>query len=161
MRRVGRWLSALLPPVVWLAVITLWSGNLGSHDHVTHWVIARLAHWFPGLVSTSEARYRVAGALWDARKPAHLFEYAVLALLVYRALGLLAGLARRRRVIVSVACCGIVGALDELHQSLNPARTPLPTDALIDLAGGAVGLALRAAGKGVRHYFSRRAKNSV
>ena len=137
-----RWASALVPPAAWLGVIALWSGDVGSHGHVTHWVITRLAHWFPGWLATSSSRETLSSALWDLRKPAHLLEYAVLALLAYRAATMLFGWSARRRVVVAVALCGLVGALDELHQSLNPARNALPTDALVDIVGGVGGLAV-------------------
>ena len=143
---------------LWLGFIAFMSGDLGSHDHVTHWVIERLARWFPNLVGTGAEQYRVSCALWDARKPAHLFEYAVLAVLLYRALTMLTRAATRRRLVVAAACCGIVGALDEIHQSFDPCRTPLATDALIDLGGGMLGLALLAA---VRRWRSRRRERAA
>jgi VanZ family protein len=148
-----RRLAALLPVAAWLGVIALGSSDLGSNQHVTQWVIAHLARWFPGLAAHAAARHRVADALWGLRKPAHLFEYAILALLAYRAATMLTGWGRRRRVAASIAFCALVGGLDELHQSLDPARTALATDALVDVLGGVGGLLIGAV---VRRWQDRR-----
>ena len=99
MRRAGRCLSALVPVAAWLGVIALGSSDVGSHSHVTHWVVDWLAQWFPFLHTDRTAHYRVSCALWDLRKPAHLLEYAVLALLAYRALRMLTGMPERGRVL--------------------------------------------------------------
>ncbi len=140
MSGVRRRLSALLPVGVWLGVIALGSSNWGSNAHVTRWVVERLGRWFPALLAHTGARAGVADALWGLRKPAHLIEYAVLALLTYRAAAMLTDWPPRRRAVGALAFCALVGGLDELHQSLDPSRTALPTDTLVDVLGGAGGL---------------------
>ncbi len=136
-----RGLSALAPVAAWLGLIALWSSGVGAHDHITRWVIERLGGWFPGLWSDTAACAHLSNALWDLRKPAHLLEYAVLALLTYRAAAILTSASRRRLAVTAVVFCSLVGALDELHQSLDPIRTGLPTDALVDVLGAVLGLA--------------------
>ena len=79
------------------------------------------------------------------RKCCHLTEYAILALLVWRALHRPvknqyapwrwdeAGLA------LAIVFC--YAATDEFHQIYVPTRTPLISDVLIDTSGGAIALA--------------------
>lgn len=141
---VRRRLSALLPVGAWLGVIALGSSDWGSNAHLTRWVIETLGRWFPALLAHTGAREGVTEALWGLRKPAHLIEYAVLALLTYRAASMLTDWPPRRRTVGALAFCAMVGGLDELHQSLAPSRTALPTDTLVDVLGGAGGLFLGA-----------------
>ena len=72
---------------------------------------------------------------WDLvlRKLAHTAEYALLAVLLWRALGSYAG-----AFVVAVAYAGT----DELHQHFVAGRHAAVRDVGIDAAGAAVGLAL-------------------
>lgn len=144
MRRGRRELSALLPVVAWLGVIAVWSTSTGSRDCIYDWVIGTLSRWFPGLQYDPAACAQIGSVLGDMRKPAHLFEYAVLALLTYRALALLTSESRRFMIVATLAFSGLVGALDEYHQSFDPTRTGLPTDAFVDVLGAGIGLAVGA-----------------
>jgi VanZ family protein len=79
------------------------------------------------------------------RKCAHLTEYAVLALLLWRAMRKPVRNDPRpwnwreaRFVLLLVMC---YAATDEFHQIFVPARTSLVSDVFIDTAGGAAGLA--------------------
>ncbi len=78
----------------------------------------------------------------------------MLALLTYRALVLLTTMSRGRRVVVTLAFCAVIAGLDEFNQSLNPTRSGVAADVLLDVLGAGVGLALSA---GVRHWRRRRA----
>jgi VanZ family protein len=75
------------------------------------------------------------------RKAAHLTEYAVLGLLVFRALD---EPERPRAVLWSIAICAAYAALDELHQAWVPNRTGSVLDVAIDASGAALGVAFRA-----------------
>ena len=72
---------------------------------------------------------------WDLvlRKLAHMAEYAVLAALLWRALGSYAG-----ALVLAVAYAGT----DELHQHFVSGRHAAFRDVGIDAAGAAAGLAL-------------------
>lgn len=100
-------LSRFVPPVVLMAVI--------------FWLSAQ-----PSLSS---------GLEWDfvLRKGAHMTEYALLAVLWWRALGW-------RRPAVAVAIALAYAASDELHQSFVFGRHGSPVDWLIDAAGVAIGM---------------------
>jgi VanZ family protein len=104
----SRALSLWLPVLVWAAVIFVFSSipSLGT-----------------GL------------GVWDTvlRKGAHMTEYAILGLLLLRAMG---------RELPALAL-GIAYAItDELHQHFVSGRHASPIDALIDTAGLAIGIFL-------------------
>jgi len=76
------------------------------------------------------------------RKLAHLTEYAVLALLVWRALSV-PGQRARRAALLTLTICFAYAVLDETHQVLVPGRTGSPIDVAIDTLGAALGLCIR------------------
>lgn len=156
MARVRRGLSALAPVAGWLGVIALGSSSAAAHSRMTYWAVAQLNRWFPGLALDTAACTQLSTVLLDLRKPAHLLEYAVLALLIYRAAIMLTPGSRRRNLVLAIVCCGLVGALDEFHQSFDPTRTGAVRDVLVDALGGALGLACAA---GVRRWRETRRRS--
>ena len=74
------------------------------------------------------------------RKLAHLAEYAVLGLLLYRAFVKGPGLASGRAVIVSIAVWALFAASDEFHQLLVPGRSARVMDVVFDASGAAIAL---------------------
>lgn len=73
------------------------------------------------------------------RKLGHMVEYAVLTLLLSRALRA-HGLSPRRRWATAAFLALLYASLDEYHQSFVPGREGSPRDVLIDAFG--IGLAL-------------------
>ena len=71
--------------------------------------------------------------VWDPilRKGAHVTEYAILAVLLVRALG---------RELPALALGVLYAASDELHQSFVRGRHASPIDVAIDVGGLALGL---------------------
>lgn len=87
------------------------------------------------------------------RKLAHVGEYAVLALLLVRALRL-HGLSPKR-VVLAAACVSVLYAVsDEVHQTFVPGRNGVWRDVGID-AVGIAGAALWRARRGKREGSSR------
>lgn len=96
---------------------------------------------FPQLSQT-----RIEAIHFVFRKSGHLTEFAILALLFWRAL--------RRPVKndprpwhwpeagLALALVMLYAASDEIHQAVVPGRTALTSDVFIDTAGGAIGLTL-------------------
>jgi VanZ family protein len=80
-------------------------------------------------------------AHYSLRKGAHLVEYAVLGFLALRAAGL--SLPPARAAACALLLCGAVAGADEAHQATLATRTGSPADVGIDLAGAALGLAIR------------------
>jgi VanZ family protein len=127
------WLWVLL----WAAVI--WT--LGGDDFSASATNSRLAEWLRWLVEDLDplTRYRLAIGI---RKSAHFIEYAVLALLTFRAALIAAG--RNRLASAAWVALFIVASLasaDEARQAFSPVRTGSPYDVLLDIAGGAVSIA--------------------
>jgi VanZ family protein len=78
-----------------------------------------------------------------AKKAAHATEYAVLALLLLRALDPQRIGRGRPFLAAAAALLAVLYALsDELHQALVPGRHPAATDVLIDAAGAALAVIL-------------------
>ncbi|MEY2543695.1 MAG: hypothetical protein QOE81_1156, partial [Verrucomicrobiota bacterium] len=78
------------------------------------------------------------------RKLGHLTEYAVLAMLLWRALrgGTRWQMKMSILFLVAVLACAIFAASDEFHQSFVPSRTSSPQDVMIDICGALLGLAV-------------------
>ena len=125
--------------VIWMGVIFFASGDWASFPHSLR-IIGRLLYWlFPQIPDES-----VHATVVFVRKGAHVAEYAVLALLLWRALrkpqrgdawpwqwseaGLALGLT------------SLYAASDELHQLFVPSRQASLRDVLLDTLGGAIGL---------------------
>lgn len=71
------------------------------------------------------------------KKTAHIFEYGILATLVYRAL-INSKIEKKKAMWYSVLFAFIYGLTDEFHQSFTPGRGPKFTDALIDTTGASI-----------------------
>ena len=130
-----------LPPLLWMTVIFFASADTRSYEH-SSMLFEPLLHWLFPQMSPAH----VEAIHFYFRKTCHLSEYAVLALLFWRAI---------RQPQKRDPCpwrwdeCGLAiagvflyAASDELHQVFVPTRTAHVTDVLIDTTGGAIGLAL-------------------
>lgn len=132
-RRIGlAWLWVLL----WAAVIWQLGTDTFSLGRTSP-IMQRVIAWLFGDVDLP-TRHQLYTLI---RKSAHFTEYAILALLAFRAALLSASRAR-----VATACwvalffVGTVAAADEFRQAFSAVRTGSPYDVVIDLAGGVVGL---------------------
>lgn len=130
-----------LPILIWMVAIFSASGDRASFQHSSR-ILEPFLRWFlPNL--SSEAINNIVFAI---RKCAHLTEYAILALLVWRA----------RRMPIwhdtrpwhwSVAgealwVAMLYAATDEFHQTFIPSREGCVRDVLIDSSGAVAGLLL-------------------
>jgi VanZ family protein len=75
------------------------------------------------------------------RKGAHVVEYAVLSFLSFRAAAL--SLSAARAAACAMLLCLTVATLDEAHQATLRTRTGTPWDVALDVAGAALGVAIR------------------
>ena len=75
------------------------------------------------------------------KKGAHLAEYAILAVLIYR--GLRPGTPARPwpRTALAWALATLYAVSDEVHQSFRPGRVATPVDVAVDATGALLGLA--------------------
>jgi VanZ family protein len=79
------------------------------------------------------------------RKCAHVGEYAILALLLWRALRSASPVLREKMSILSgvvLLACTVFAAGDEFHQSFVKTRTPSVRDVLLDVTGAVLGLSI-------------------
>jgi VanZ family protein len=128
-----------LPTLIWLALIFSASSDSHSYEHSSRFVEPFL-HWlFPQMPEAQVKEIHLV-----IRKCGHLTEYAVLALLLWRAV--------RRPVKndsrpwiwpeagLALAIVFLYAASDEFHQIFVPTRTAQVSDVFIDTAGGAASL---------------------
>jgi len=128
-----------LPALIWMAVIFSASSDTKSFARSSR-ILAPLLLWlFPQMPEDT-----VHLIVLIARKGAHLAEYAVLALLFWRALRRPVKNDARpwnwRLAGGALALVFLYAATDEFHQRFVPSRTAHVSDVLIDIAGGAAGL---------------------
>lgn len=110
MRALRLW----LPVVLWSAIILAAADSSFSSTSTSGWF---------------ERTFGFELGIWPhaiVRKSAHLFEYAVLALLAWRA---------SRRLGIAVLVAFVVAVLDETRQSLSPSRTGSLWDVILDTSG--------------------------
>ena len=89
-------------------------------------------------------------AIWTilviTRKCAHVIEYTVLALLLWRALRSVPVLYAKTFMIFGAVLlgCALFAASDEFHQTFVKSRTPSVRDVLLDVGGALLGLLIGA-----------------
>jgi VanZ family protein len=127
-----------LPVLIWMTVIFGASADSHSYQHSSS-IIMPILRWFFPQMPDSE-RDAIHHLL---RKCCHLAEYAVLGLLVFRALNHSQNALPPwswPRVLGTLLIIFLYASSDEFHQSFVPTRTSRFSDVLIDTAGGCVGL---------------------
>ena len=130
-----------LPVLFWMALIFSASSDSMSFQHTSR-IIAPLLHWlFPAI---SDATVHLVVVL--VRKAAHLSEYGVLALLVWRLVRRLSanttGVWRWPDLVKTMLVVLVYAASDEFHQRFVPSRQASIQDVAIDTAGGFLALLL-------------------
>jgi VanZ family protein len=130
---LGYW----LPLLAWMAVIFSASSDTRSFQHSSR-IIGPLILWaFPSMDEHTLRIWVFAG-----RKVAHVTEYAILAILVLRALDATSGNKLRRQALLALAFCCLYAASDEFHQKFVPTREASVVDVLIDTAGAAFAIGM-------------------
>jgi len=126
-----------LPLLVWLGVIFLGSTSLMSAEHTSRLIVPMLLWLKPGLSPKT-----IWIILVIMRKCAHVTEYAILALLLWRALRSGPTLRTKLPTLFSAVllACAVFAASDEFHQSFVKSRTPSVGDVLLDVVGALFGL---------------------
>ena len=124
--RVKYW----LPVVAWACLISSLSTDIFSSEHTSR-IFLPILHWlFPHAgAETLELIHAVI------RKSAHLTEYFILGILLYRALRGDDRGWNLKWALWAIAIAATYASLDEFHQSFVPSRTASPWDALIDTVG--------------------------
>lgn len=128
-----------LPVLLWAGLIFSASTDLGSASHTSRVIGPVLRRLFPGIADSTVEQVQLG-----VRKTAHAMEYAIFAVLIWRA--------RFRPGMASPApwseqlawqawlAATLYAMTDEYHQSFSPNREGSVRDVLIDSAGAAMGL---------------------
>ena len=136
--KLRAFLKFWLPVVFWMTVIFIASADAHSYEH-SSFIVEPLLHWlFPHM--TQDHVEQIHHYL---RKCAHLTEYAILAILVWRALHVTTNNLPAwswPKVGGTLLLVFLYASSDEFHQSFVPTRTALVSDVFIDTAGGTIGL---------------------
>lgn len=130
-----------LPLLIWLGVIFVGSTNVMSAEHTSRYIVPFLLWLKPGMSPNT-----IWIILVVARKCAHVTEYTVLALLLWRALRSVPTLHAKSLMVFGAVLvgCALFAASDEFHQTFVKSRTPSVRDVLLDVGGAVVGLLIGA-----------------
>ena len=128
-----------VPVLLWLAVIFIDSTDLMSAEHTSR-IIGPLLRWLnPGISDAA-----IAQVQFFIRKAAHVTEYAILAMLAWRAFRRNARLRTKMSILFAGVWCAaiLVAVSDEFHQSFVASRTSSMRDVMIDGVGALIGLVI-------------------
>jgi VanZ family protein len=129
-----------LPVVIWMLVIFSASTGAGTPQHTSRFLRPFLQIFKPDL--TDEQFDKIHYAI---RKTGHFTEYAILALLLWRALRTERGFAKfipAAQFIAVLLLCAFYATTDELHQKYVKGREASVHDVILDSCGAAFGLAV-------------------
>jgi hypothetical protein len=132
-----RFLKYWLPLLIWVCVIFLGSTDALSAEHTSRFIVPFLLWLKPGMSPDT-----IFFILVIMRKSAHICEYAILALLAWRALRSSPTLRPKTSMLFGAVLfgCAVFAASDEFHQSFVKSRTPSARDVMLDVGGAVFGL---------------------
>ena len=128
--------SYWIPVIAWMGLIFVASTDLMSGEHTSRFIGPFLL-W----LNTQTSPEMIAKVQFLVRKAAHVTEYAILAMLLFRAL-VQRSTARVWQAALVVLIAAGYATLDEFHQSFVASRTGSPGDVLIDTSGALLGAAI-------------------
>jgi VanZ family protein len=130
-----------LPLLIWLGVMFLGSTDLMSAQHTSRCIVPFLRWLNPHI---SWAAINTIHTV--IRKLGHVSEYAILALLLWRAVRSGSALHMKMSLLFGAVllASALFAASDEFHQSFVKSRTPSVRDVLLDVAGAFLGLLIGA-----------------
>lgn len=128
-----------LVPLAWMSLIFVGSADSKSYQHSSRLIEPLLRWLFPHM---SEDHVHLIHHIF--RKCAHLTEYAILGLLLWRAVRKPVRNDPRpwnwREPAIAVLIVFLYASTDEFHQRFVPNRTPLVSDVFIDTSGALIGM---------------------
>lgn len=128
-----------MPVALWAGLVLYASTSVGSGDNSAH-VLRSIWQWFfPHATPASlpEVNYSM-------RKTAHVIQFVIYAVLLWRGLSLPPALVVRRRLLLLwvLGSAAALAFLSEGIQLFTAVRSPLFTDVLLDVSGAVIGAAL-------------------
>jgi VanZ family protein len=139
--RMKLFLKYWLPLLLWIGVIFFNSTDLMSAEHTSRFITPFLL-WLKPTISPRT----ISIILVVVRKCAHVTEYAILSLLLWRALRSGPAVHMKMSLLLGaiVLACALFAASDEFHQSFVKSRTPSVRDVFLDVGGVLAGLLIAA-----------------
>ncbi len=135
--RHGR-LLRYVPLILCCAIILVLSTSEGSAARTSLFVRPVLRFLFPATPENTLAIYH-----FYIRKSAHLIEYTLLGVAAAHAFRYSSRAFLSRYWFVGALLVALsVASVDEAWQSLNPSRTGSPSDVVLDLCGGLIGVGI-------------------
>jgi VanZ family protein len=138
-RKIGNFLRYWLILVLWMSLIFLASSDSKSFPRSSRIVEPVLRWLLPHVTQPT-----VEEVVFYARKGVHLTIYAVLAMLLWRAIRQPVPNDRRpwiwKHAVLALLLAAVYAASDELHQRFVPNRDGCVRDVFIDSCGSAAGL---------------------
>ncbi len=130
-----------LPLVAWLGLMFVGSTNVMSSEHTSRYIVPFLLR-----LKSEMSPKTIWIILVVVRKCAHVTEYAILALLLWRALTSVPVFRTKPSILFGAALlgCAVFAASDEFHQTFIKSRTPSVRDVFLDVAGALAGLLIGA-----------------
>jgi VanZ family protein len=124
-----------MPALAWMVLIFVGSTDVLSAEHTSRFLVPFL-HWLSPDISIAA----IISIQTVIRKLGHVTEYAILAVLLWRALR--SGQDRKMWILFFAVwiACALFAASDEFHQSFVPSRTASAHDVMIDTCGALIGL---------------------
>jgi VanZ family protein len=122
-----------------MSLIFFGSSDSQSYTHSSR-LIEPFLHWlFPHM-----SQAHIEAIHHAIRKCCHLTEYAILAILLWRAVRKPVRRDSRpwswREAAIAVLIVFLYASTDEFHQRYVPARTPMVSDVFIDTSGAVIGM---------------------
>lgn len=139
--RSGRTAFYVGPLLLWMCFIFAASTDAGSADNTRPMVSSILRRLLPA-VARQLSPETVDRIDWNIRKTAHITEYALLAVLAYRAVTFDRPTFRNRDVLLPLLISVAYAASDEYHQSFTVTRGAAAADVTYDSFGATIGLLL-------------------
>ncbi len=127
--------------LIWMGLIFFLSTDRGSAESTTSLLNSILARIFPGVINYLSLE-QIARVDWNIRKTAHITEYAILAIWIFRAYSYGNPKFRSRVLIFAFLIAVLYAASDEYHQSFVPSRGAAAADVFFDTFGVQIGLIL-------------------
>jgi len=129
--------------IYYIIISTMEVQKTNSYSTLKYWfppiIWAGLIFTFSSLPTVQTTKFYMGDFL--IKKTAHIIEYGILAILVFRAL-VNSNVDKKKSFFFAIIIASIYGITDEFHQSFTPGRGPAVRDVAIDMIGATIGVNL-------------------
>ena len=122
--------------VLWMCFIFYMSSRSGSESQEQSDLVLSILNFF-GL-QLNESIKNIASFI--VRKTAHVTEYMILYILIFRVVTLYSN--TKKQKLIALFCMVLYASTDEIHQLLVPGRSGMVRDVFIDSIGGIIGVGI-------------------